>query len=51
MKNKNKAKNSIKDTRELFEYYGISDMLEHKGCAFLYDTKESFENSKKTWND
>jgi D-amino-acid dehydrogenase len=45
------CQNSIKDTRELFEYYGISDMLEHKGCAFLYDTKESFENSKKTWND
>jgi D-amino-acid dehydrogenase len=45
------CQNSIDDTRELFEYCNMGDMLDHKGCMFIYDTEESFNSSLKSWID
>ena len=45
------CQNSLEDTRELFDYCNMSDMLEHKGCIFIYDSEESFKSSQKSWND
>ena len=45
------CQSSIEDTRELFEYCNMSDMLDHKGCVFIYDTEDSFNRSQKSWTD
>ena len=45
------CQNSLEDTRELFDYCNMSDMIEHKGCIFIYDSEESFKSSQKSWND
>ena len=45
------CQSSLEDTRELFDYCNMSDMLENKGCIFIYDTEESFKRSQKSWND
>ena len=42
---------SINDTKELLEYYNMSAMLEQNGCAFVYDTEQSFNKSLKSWTD
>ena len=39
--------NSIRDTKELLEYSNITQKLEQNGCAFIYDTKLSFNKSIK----
>ena len=43
--------NSIKDTKELLEYSKIAEKLEKNGCAFIYDTKLSFNKSIKSWDE
>lgn len=43
--------NSIRDTKELLEYSNIAQKLEQNGCAFIYDTKLSFNKSIKSWNE
>ena len=43
--------NSINDTKELLEFYNMSAMLEQNGCAFVYDTEQSFNQSLKSWAD
>ena len=45
------CQSSIEDTRELFEYCNMSDMLDHNGCVFIYDTEDSFNRSQKSWTD
>ncbi len=42
---------SINDTKELLEYYNMGAMLEQNGCAFVYDTERSFNQSLKSWTD
>jgi D-amino-acid dehydrogenase len=43
--------NSIRDTKELLEYSNIAQKLEQNGCAFIYDTKLSFNKSIKSWDE
>jgi D-amino-acid dehydrogenase len=43
--------NSIRDTKELLEYSNIAQKLEQNGCAFIYDTKLSFNKSIKSWEE
>ena len=43
--------NSIRDTKELLEYSNIAEKLEQNGCAFIYDTKLSFNKSIKSWDE
>ena len=45
------GKNSLKDTKVLLESYGLGGMVDYGGCAFIYDTKKSFNSSKKSWNE
>ena len=45
------GKNSLKDTKALLESYGLGGMVDYGGCAFIYDTKKSFNSSKKSWNE
>ena len=41
--------NSINDTKELIEDSNIAEGLEQNGCAFIYDTEQSFNKSAKNW--
>ena len=43
--------NSIRDTKELLKYSNIAQKLEQNGCAFIYDTKLSFNKSIKSWDE
>lgn len=43
------CRSALNDTSEIFEFFGLSDMLKHNGCAFLYDTEQSFTASKNLW--
>lgn len=45
------CRSTLTDTGEMLESAGMTDMLEHKGCAFLYDTEQSFTASKRAWAD
>ena len=45
------GKNSLKDTKALLESYDLGGMVDYGGCAFIYDTKKSFNSSKKSWNE
>jgi D-amino-acid dehydrogenase len=42
---------TLTDTSAMLESAGMTGMLEHKGCAFLYDTEQSFAASKRIWAD
>ena len=45
------GKNSLKDTKTLLESYDLGEMVDYGGCAFIYDTKKSFNSSKKSWDE
>jgi D-amino-acid dehydrogenase len=45
------GKNSLNDTKTLLESYDLGEMVDYGGCAFIYDTKKSFNSSKKGWNE
>ena len=45
------GKNSIKDTKMLLESYDLAEMVDYGGCVFIYDTKKSFNSSKKSWDE
>lgn len=40
---------TLPDTSEMLNCAGMTDMLLHGGCAFLYDTEKSFIASKPAW--
>lgn len=40
---------TLADTREIFDAAGISDLLIHNGCVFLYDSEQSLNASKPGW--
>ena len=45
------GKNSLKDTKTLLDSYDLGEMVDYGGCAFIYDTKKSFNSSKKSWDE
>ena len=40
---------TLTDTGVMLDAAGMSDMLLHNGCAFLYDTDKSFKASRPAW--
>ncbi len=42
---------TLTDTGAMLESASMTDMLLHAGCAFLYDTEQSFTASKRIWAD
>ena len=45
------GKHSLKDTKALSDFYNLGEMMDHSGCAFIYDTKKSFISSKNSWDE
>jgi len=45
------GKNSLKDTKMLLDAYDLGEMVDYGGCAFIYDSKKSFNLSKKSWDE
>ena len=45
------GKNSLKDTKTLLDSYDLGEMVDYGGCAFIYDSKKSFNSSKKSWDE